>query len=106
MKAALVMGIVCMSAALASTSPAVEDDEDLGDLEESAYDVGWEAAHDYCEEAKTYKLKEPSKIISRFKRHCKKGFDDYIDGNRSCRQRIRRENLYQEMWEMRQDTCT
>ncbi|MGK4001587.1 hypothetical protein WMF31_03105 [Sorangium sp. So ce1036] len=86
------------------------DEESMDELERQAYDVGWDAANSYCKSLvpgfSGALRREMETITERFKRACKKGYDDYIDSNRSCQQRLRETGRYREMWEARNNTCS
>src|SRR5262245_43104277 len=103
MKANLVLGVVC--AALASVAGARADS--LSDLRREAYDEGWGSAHVYCEGLR-YVPHGPAEfgtITAEFSRWCRKGFDNYINSNLACQERIRYSGSYREMWAARREAC-
>ncbi|KYF93661.1 hypothetical protein BE17_17570 [Sorangium cellulosum] len=118
MKIQLCAAALCALFASTNAANAAEenDEEFLSELEQQAYDVGWGAANNYCESLKpgprgelSHTLREGFRrppITEQFKRACKLGYDNYIDSNQSCQQRIEESRKYTEMWEARNNTCT
>lgn len=111
MKAQLCAAISC---ALFAFTNAEDTDaqESMTELEQQAYDVGWDAANSYCKSlvpgprARLWEAFGRRTITEDFKRACKQGYDGYINSNQSCQQRMEREGKYTEMWKARTDTCT
>lgn len=106
MKAKLALGI--LGASLVLAGPAFADRDD--DVEDSGYDYGTDAAHEFCKDLRAPTGDdgggfETRNITRRFSRECKRGFDDYINNNRSCGRRIRREHASSTMWEARRSAC-
>lgn len=102
MKANLTLGIVCAALSLVGAAPA-------GDLEEQAYDEGWDAAGDFCKDLDAGRTRsyEPRNITERFKKNCKDGFDAYINHNRSCKKKLQQsDDGYKRMWRARRESCT
>ncbi|WP_437935778.1 hypothetical protein [Sorangium sp. So ce341] len=123
MKVQLCAAAVCALFAATSIAAANDDDDDddddgeefLSELEQQAYDIGWRAADRYCQslipgphgelkgEMGVYGTRN---ITEEFKRACKLGYDNYIDNNLACQQRLEQSGKYTEMWNARNNTCT
>ncbi|WP_437329504.1 hypothetical protein [Sorangium sp. So ce381] len=100
----------------ASTNVAyASDEESLSELEQAAYDTGWSAANRYCQSLIPGPRRElfavmgsrgARNITEEFKQACKMGYDNYIDSNQSCQQRLEQSGKYEQMWRARNNTCT
>ena len=103
MKSNLTLGIVCAALSLVGAAPA-------GDLEDQAYDEGWDAAREFCQDVEEDEISgayEKRDITERFEKNCKQGFDAYINNNRSCKKKLQKmEDGYKEMWRARRQSCT
>lgn len=103
MKISVMLAILCTSLPLGSAALA---DDDLAD---QAYNEGWDAASNFCNDvdAGSYNMSYESRSISqRFRRNCKQGFDAYIDNNRSCKRKLRdTEDGYRAAWRARGESC-
>jgi hypothetical protein len=103
MKTRFLLGTMCVSLSLAVTASA-------SDLEDQAYDEGWDAADEFCrdvEERNFNKNYDPRDITERFEENCKDGFDAYINNNRTCARKIEDEHDgYRAMWRARRQSCT
>lgn len=101
MKKNLLLGIMCASLSLVVPANA-------SDLEDQAFDEGWDAADEFCEDylanrERTYNRRS---ITEEFEYNCKEGFDAYINSNRSCQRKIEDEDDgYRKMWKARRQSC-
>jgi len=109
MKTKLMLGLCCASLSLVAGASA----QPRGNLQEQAYDAGWDAAHAFCQSLRASagnrylaaRIGERS-ITDEFKQYCGEGYDEYIDNNQSCANRIEAaENGYTRMWEARRNAC-
>ena len=69
-------------------------DREMSPAERAGYDHGVDAAITFCRDIREYgvALREPRSLTRDFQRGCKAGFDDHIDSNRTCEERIDRNN--------------
>lgn len=106
MRATLMLGI--LSTSLATVCGAAAQDRDMSPAERAGYDAGVDAAVDFCRDLRA----KPSggwghKSVTReFERGCKAGFDEHIDSNRTCQDRIEKNNAWIEMRSARSSTCS
>ena len=103
MKATLMLGILGVSFTFLTSAQADSDAEQAG------YDAGQDAAQSFC---KT--LRPPNQkfgggfggsFTGDFKDGCRQGFDDHIDGDQNCQERINDQGKYSEMRESRSNQC-
>ena len=102
MKINSMVAILCASVSLASVASA-------NDLADQAYDEGWDAAGEFCNDFEQDRERFYSRrnITERFEKNCKKGFDAYINNNRSCKRKLRESDYgYRWMWRARRESCT
>ncbi len=102
MKTNSMLAILCASLSLASVTNA-------SDLEDQAYDEGWDAANEFCSDVEEGRMRiyERRNITERFEKNCKQGFDSYINHNRSCKRKLEQsDDGYRRMWRARRDSCT
>lgn len=102
MNGKLLLGAICVCLGLADTASAQPRD-----LREEAYDYGWDEAGSFCQDLRyrPFERRRTGDITRTFTRECKRGFDAHINNNRSCRQRMARENAYRDMWDARRSAC-
>ncbi|UQA57195.1 hypothetical protein [Polyangium aurulentum] len=112
MKTKLMLGTLCASLSLAAGASA----QSLTNLQQQAYDAGWDAAHEFCKSLDTsagagmlamrMRAMGATTITEEFKEYCGNGYDKYIDNNESCAQKIENAtNGYTRMWEARRNAC-
>ena len=107
MRATLMLGI--LSTSLATVCGAAAQDRDMSPAERAGYDAGVDAAVDFCRDlrARPHERGFGGGSVTRdYERGCKVGFDEHIDSNRTCRDRIEKNNAYSEMREARRYTCS
>jgi hypothetical protein len=105
MRATLMLGI--LGATLSVVCSADAQSRSMSRAERAGYDYGWDDANDFCKDLRPRGRSghERRDVTREFSRGCKKGFDDHINSNRTCSQRIRRQNAYTEMWSARRSAC-
>jgi hypothetical protein len=112
MRATLMLGILWMGLATAGGAAAhdrdrdedwdedrdehrdEDDDRAMSHAERAGYDHGVDAAINFCRYIREHgvALREPRSLTRDFQRGCKAGFDDHIDSNRPCEEKIERYN--------------
>jgi hypothetical protein len=106
MRATLMLGILCTS--LATVCGAAAQDRDMSPAERAGYDAGVDAAVSFCQSLRAPHggFGERRSLTRDFERGCKTGFDEHIDSNRTCQERIEKNNAYTEMRDARRYTCS
>ena len=105
MKATWMSAIVGTSITLACGAMA----QPRSELQRQAYQEGWSQADTYCASLEpgfgAPSMEAPPPITPGFQVWCKQGFDDFINHNQTCNQRIRARKLYSAMWQQRRAAC-
>lgn len=106
MKATLMLGI--LSTSLATVCGASAQEDEMSAAERAGYDAGTEAAADFCKDLRAHPRRGwgGGSVTREYERGCKAGFDEHIDSNRTCQQRLEEQNAYSEMRAARRDTCS
>ena len=105
MRATLMLGILCTG--LATISGAAAQGRGMSPAERAGYDAGWDAAGDFCQDLREREYAGWRRSITRdFERGCRRGFNEHIDSNRTCQERIEDQNAYREMRDARRYACS
>jgi hypothetical protein len=108
MKTSLMFGVLCASLSLVAGASA----QSMSELQRQAYDAGWDAADEFCDDLRPsagdrlLSARMRASITEVFKEYCGNGYDEYIDNNQACGTRLRETtNGYTRMWEARRNAC-
>ena len=99
----LAIASVCVSLGASGVASAQRTE-----LETQAYEFGWDSAKSVCRDLRpSFRRygRYSASLTRTFSRWCRRGFDENIDNNGACQQRMRREGAYTRMWEARRDAC-